>query len=211
MSTEDIIQSVWRRCNVSKFVGQTYSHGPGFKIEFKENGVMDVLGGNLDLPNFISLELGTFPKLVFHESEYINEKKLYRDDPEGILEKINLVREHGREIEADWQILKLLDPRVLLKNGNHEFYGMEKQGKDNVITIGYDIEKLKQNGSVKISDSFSRFLTDKKLAKRVADLIVDEHHNLHLIRQHEILSSENVSIKFQYLDDTIMEEMIIHV
>ena len=90
-----------------------------------------------------------------------------------------------------------------------DFYG-HLIGGFNKGTIEYDIEKLKQNGSLKISDSFSRFLMDNKLAKRACDFIVDEKHNLHLIRQNEILSSETVSIKFQFLDETIIEEMTIH-
>ncbi len=203
MSAKEIISSVRHICDTSEFIGQTYSHGPGFKIEFKENGVMDVMGGNLNLPNFFSLELGVSSNLVFHESKYLDEKKLYSDDPEDKLDTINLVKKHGNEIEQDWQILKLLDPRVLLKNGNYEFYRMEKQEKENIITIGYDIEKLVKNGSVKISNSFSNYLAERRLTKRAADLVIDKTNNLRFVRQNEILSYETVSIKFQYLDDVI--------
>lgn len=206
MDAENIINSILHTCNSSKFIGQTYSHGPGFKIEFKENGIMHIQGGNLGLPKFIYLELGVIPKLIFVENEYIDEKHLYQNDPEKILEKIQLVREYGHKIETDWQILRLLDPRILLKDGNYKLLGMGKNEDNSVITIGYDIVQLKQSGDLKISDAFFEFLRNRKLTQRAADFLIDENHNLNMIKQNEILSSRTVSIKFQFMNETIIEE-----
>jgi len=207
MIKNDIIKSVWQNCMESNFSGQTFSNGAGLKVEFKRKNIMKIQGGNLELPTSVSLQLGTFPELVFDEGVYIDEKNLYKDHPEDIFTIIKNVRKYGSKIEQDWMILKLLDPRILLKQKNYKILKMKENKKNFIITIEYDIEKLRKNKDLPISSEFLIYLRKKHLLKRGADIIVDPNNNLIKIIQNEILiPSKYVSINFEFMTKKILEE-----
>lgn len=207
MIENDIIESVWNKLITLNFTGQTFSNGPGLKVEFKRNNIMKIQGGNLKLPNSVFLQLGTSPKLVFDENVYIDEKKLYKDHPEEILKIIENIREYGKKIEQDWMILKLLDPRILLKKRNYTVLGMKETKKNLIITLAYDIEKLRKNKDIPISSEFLTYLKKMHLLKRGAAIYVDHNNNLIKIIQNEIIiPSKHVSINFNFTTENIIQE-----
>jgi len=207
MSEDEILESVWRKCTDSNFSGQTYSNGAGFKIDFESPNIMNVRGGNLGLPDFAFLKLNEKVRYEFDEGRYIDRKKIYRKDVLGFLEKLEKIRKSEKGLDTNWQILRLLDPRTLLKKGNYEIWGIKSKDEFVKITIGYNISKLFDKKELKISDKFVEWLISQNLEERTAVVYVDQNHNLDKISQQEILPpTENVAIKFHYAKRFTMRE-----
>lgn len=208
MQENEIINSVRRKLTNSSFSGQTYSKkGLGFKINFESPNIMNVRGGNLGLPDFAFLRLSEKVSYAFDEDRYIDRKKIYSKDVLGVLDKLERIKRSQKGLDTNWQILRLLDPRILLKNGNYKIWGIESLKEFDKITIEYDISRLSADNMLKISDEFVEWLISENLEKRTALVYVNQNHYLDKISQKEILPpTEDVLIKFHYAKRFVTRE-----
>lgn len=207
MLEEEILNSVWRKYSDSIFTGKTYSKGRlGFTINYSSPNLMNITGGNLDLPNYVELQLGDKVRYYFNDDKYFSQKRGYRKDNFGILDKLDMIKRNEVEgPDENWQILRLLDPRVLFKNGTYKIWG-SVQEKLLKITLEHDLSKLQREGVLKISNEFLEWLISERLEKRISIAYVDNNHNLYKLSQKEItIHAETVSTYYRYSKTKILE------
>ena len=153
MLEEEILNSVWRKCTDSIFSGKTYSNKrPGFNINFRPPNIMNIRGGNLGLPNFILLQLSGKVKYFYDHDRFFQKRSNNKDDLR-MLDKLDKMKMSETELDRNWQILRLLDPRVLLEKGTYQIWGSESVEKFDKITIEHDLSKLHNDGILKINGS----------------------------------------------------------
>jgi len=200
MQEEIILNSAWKKCRSQSFSGRTYSKkGPGFKINFQRHNIMKIRGGNLGLPNFVFLQLGERVRFYFDHERYVNQKWILKKDFSEILDKLDNIKTGQGELDESWQILRLLDPRTLLKKGAYKIWGSKSSHKFYQITLEYNLSELHHKGIIKIPNEFLKWLMESELEKRTAIVYIDHNEFLYKISQKELLPpTENVSIIFDY-------------
>jgi len=204
MSNENTLDLIREQLSNSEFIATTKSKGQsGISIVFNPLTIMDVRGGNLDLPPGLFLRLDSnivkyhFDPKIFDSAVGDSYNENYNAKAKKIREDIDkAVKESStKNLDADWQILRLLDPRLLFYD-NFEILKTKETENMSEIQIQYNITNFLEQYCPKIDTNMLYDIPKTNFENRIATIYIDDDKNLKKIKQQELFSKDIITILY---------------
>lgn len=212
MSEENLFNKIRTKLNNSEFLAQTTSKGEnGFSIVFHPPDLMDVRGGYLNLPPGMFLRLAKKsvkyhfdPKIFDSSLEYSSD---LRDEFGGEIKEINTALK--LDLDNEWQILRLFDPRFLLLSDNFNIQQIKESKNLLEIKTEYYLTNFLHKYFPKIKLSLHE-IQKKNSDQRIAKIYLDDDNNLKKIVQEDLFSKDQITTHY-YTDPHQLKERILSI